>query len=165
VKALTVHQPFAHAIVAGFKNVENRTWRPSRLGLRILIHAGKGTPSPDALAAVDMDDDVDHLPRGAVVGSAVLSGWFDAHEWRMDGGLSSGTTKGAWGAWGEFWVDALRSSPWYTGRIGWWLTSARVYSRPVPCRGLQGLWVPDSEVLARCHDEEAKHDEARRSER
>src|ERR1039458_375928 len=38
VYALSVRQPYAMAIVNGWKTVENRSWRPAR-PLRLLIHA------------------------------------------------------------------------------------------------------------------------------
>lgn len=42
MKALTVKQPWASAIVSGRKDIENRSWAPrSIVGQRILIHAGK----------------------------------------------------------------------------------------------------------------------------
>ncbi len=37
---LSIQQPWAWAIVSGFKGVENRTWKNSYRG-RLLIHAGK----------------------------------------------------------------------------------------------------------------------------
>ncbi len=40
LRALTVRQPWAWAIVAGLKDIENRTWATRRRG-RILIHAGR----------------------------------------------------------------------------------------------------------------------------
>lgn len=46
MKALTVKQPWAGLIVAGGKDIENRTWRTSYRG-RVLIHAAK-TPVPYA---------------------------------------------------------------------------------------------------------------------
>lgn len=38
--ALTIRQPWAWAIMAGFKTVENRSWKTSVRG-RILVHAGR----------------------------------------------------------------------------------------------------------------------------
>ncbi len=46
MKALTVKQPWAGLIIAGGKDIENRTWRTSYRG-RVLIHAAK-TPVPYA---------------------------------------------------------------------------------------------------------------------
>lgn len=40
MKCLTIHQPWASAIVAGIKGVENRWWRTGFRGL-LAIHAGK----------------------------------------------------------------------------------------------------------------------------
>jgi hypothetical protein len=39
MKALTIRQPWAALIVAGFKNIENRTWTTKYRG-PLLIHAG-----------------------------------------------------------------------------------------------------------------------------
>ena len=43
MKVLSVQQPWASLIVAGIKTVENRTWKPSVMPGRILIHASKKT--------------------------------------------------------------------------------------------------------------------------
>lgn len=42
MKAITICQPWAWAIVEGYKHVENRTWPTKHRG-RLLIHAGKST--------------------------------------------------------------------------------------------------------------------------
>ena len=41
MKVLSVQQPWASLIVAGIKDVENRTWKPKEMPGRILIHASK----------------------------------------------------------------------------------------------------------------------------
>lgn len=66
VKCLSVCQPWAWAIVAGLKRVENRTWRTHYRG-PLLIHAGKSRKRmidvlPDGTRVPD------GLPFGAVVG-------------------------------------------------------------------------------------------------
>ncbi|HNQ88091.1 MAG TPA: ASCH domain-containing protein [Verrucomicrobiota bacterium] len=48
MKAITVRQPFAGLIVAGVKDVENRTWN-TRLRGRIAIHAASAKPSAGAM--------------------------------------------------------------------------------------------------------------------
>ena len=40
MKALSIKQPWAHAILNCGKNIENRTWRTNYRG-KLLIHAGK----------------------------------------------------------------------------------------------------------------------------
>ena len=46
MKVLTIHQPWASAIAAGQKTIENRTWRTSYRG-PLLIHAGRSLKSMD----------------------------------------------------------------------------------------------------------------------
>ncbi len=41
MKVLSVQQPWASLIVAGIKDVENRTWKPKEMPGRILVHASK----------------------------------------------------------------------------------------------------------------------------
>lgn len=43
MKVLSVQQPWASLIVAGIKDIENRTWQPKQMPERILIHASKKT--------------------------------------------------------------------------------------------------------------------------
>lgn len=64
MKALTVRQPWASLIIAGVKDVENRTWRTSYRG-RLLIHAGRGRDTCDH----EVPDD---LPGGVILGSVTL---------------------------------------------------------------------------------------------
>ena len=46
VKIISVRQPWAWLIVAGHKDIENRTWRTSYRG-RLLIHASLATEPED----------------------------------------------------------------------------------------------------------------------
>lgn len=41
MKVLSIQQPWASLIVAGIKDIENRTWKPKETPGRILIHASK----------------------------------------------------------------------------------------------------------------------------
>ena len=56
MKAFTVYQPYAHAIVAGVKHYETRP-RRTRIRGRVAVHAGR-------LAG--------NLPRGAVIGTVEI---------------------------------------------------------------------------------------------
>lgn len=42
MKALSIKQPWAHLIVSGVKDVENRSWKTNYRG-RIFVHASKQT--------------------------------------------------------------------------------------------------------------------------
>jgi len=75
MKALSIQQPWAHAILHGDKRVENRTWKAFHRGMT-LIHAGKklDTEACEFLAAPYekcwnlSEQDLHDAPRGAIVG-------------------------------------------------------------------------------------------------
>ena len=121
MKALSIRQPWAELIVAGLKDIENRTWPTDYRG-PLLIHAGMKIEPIDAdlrelvkrLSGFDLPDAAD-LPRGGIVGQAEI-------------------------------VDLVQSSPsrWFSGPYGFVLASARrLPFRPMP--GKPGLFeVPES---------------------
>jgi hypothetical protein len=129
MRALTIWQPWASAIVAGPKWLENRTWKPPAwiAGKRIAIHAGKVL---DREASEDLrlgnilspgmlwPHDPAALPRGAIIGTARVTGYV---------------------------TDS--TDPWFVGPVGWVLADVEP-CEPVPCRGAQGIWVVPAEVLA-----------------
>lgn len=69
MKVLTVHQPWASLIVAGIKDVENRSW-PTRYRGKLGIHAA----SRYEQAAINQYADLleGDLPLGALIGSVTL---------------------------------------------------------------------------------------------
>lgn len=76
MKSLTVHQPYAWAIVAGVKRLENRSWPTSYRG-PVAIHAGKSTLTAGDDGEWDREvmtgmPHVGSLPYGAFIGTAVL---------------------------------------------------------------------------------------------
>jgi hypothetical protein len=67
MKALSVKQPYAQAIIAGLKDVENRTWAPRELG-RIYIHSSKiPATNYDPIQFSSMD--LNSLACGYIIGS------------------------------------------------------------------------------------------------
>ena len=121
MKALTILQPWAWAIIHGPKRIENRSWRTHHRG-PLLIHAGKsrarlctqlndGTPVPRDLvfrAFLGMVDVVDCIPVA------------------------------------EAGDDPFAEGPWC-----WILRNPRPLRETVPFRGAQLLWtVPDD--VERC---------------
>lgn len=122
LKTLTVKQPFAAAILAGRKRVENRTWKPEnfRPGTWYALHTSREMAAPD-------DDNVKRLrqawprtewphvmPRGSVVGFFRVSGFRPANALRDD-------------------VQAV--GPWC-----WIIDRTVALDRPVQARGMMGLW-------------------------
>jgi len=81
--ALSIRQPWAWLVVNGFKDIENRTWQTKVRG-PILIHAAKGMTRQEYEdcqyfmylkyldTAYSALPDFNELPRGGIVGSAVI---------------------------------------------------------------------------------------------
>lgn len=138
--ALTVWQPWAWAIAAGLKLVENRTWRPLPLqpGDTLAIHAAAKEPEFDDLAMVRhlaaqagvVMLDTAKLVRGALVAVVTLD--------RV--------------------VSAVAELPreqrlWWTGPLGWVLRDVRVLPRPLGAKGQQGLWPIGGELVHQVWDQ------------
>lgn len=125
---LTVHQPYAWAIVHGFKDVENRSWSPMReaLGRWLLVHAGKQVANEEPYAAarwVVREAGGDLPPASAMVHGAIVGAVR----------LASVTSF-------ALYESRRERSPWATGPICWLLGDAIAFPAPIPCRGAQGLW-------------------------
>ena len=123
MRALTIRQPYADAIVWGAKRVENRS-RPlsdMHLGKMVFIHAALA-PHASKVTAADLG--LDHAPdvRGAVIGTAVLD---SCHQ----------NANGCCAPWGM------------AGFWHWVLRDVRPLPRPVPAVGMLGLWTPTPDVL------------------
>lgn len=126
MKAISIHQPWAWAIMAGHKTIENRTWETSHRGT-LLIHTSKTRSSYDRematwLARFGIDlPPWDDMPKGLLVGSVDL-------------------------------IDCVRvadvaSSPWVQGPICWLIKNPVVFTQPIPYRGKLGMFdVPDDLV-------------------
>ena len=123
VKIISVRQPWAWLIVAGHKDIENRTWRTSYRG-RLLIHASLATEPEDfpmqrqwiePCGLVIPED----LPRGAIVGAATLSHVDCGNGYQGDG--------------------LACSSPWFEGPYGFHMADAVEFAEPIPWRGQLGL--------------------------
>ncbi len=134
--ALTVKQPFASAIIAGVKPLDNRSWMPplpdddADEGLRIFVHAGLTTHDRADLARALWSECLpdDALPRGAIIGEVLVVdvvGVVDEYlRWAFN--------------------------PWYRGPYGWIFARPIAYAQPVPCAGKVRLWRPDAGTLTLC---------------
>lgn len=86
VKALSIQQPWAHLIVTGQKDIENRSWHTNMRG-RILVHAAKriDMQAYDHLKLFYKLPPVKYLERGGIVGGVEIvdcvkesdSEWFE----------------------------------------------------------------------------------------
>lgn len=70
LKALSIKQPWAYAILHLGKDIENRTWHTNYMG-DLLVHASK-TVDEDALARLRVHPD--ELALGAVIGIVRMTG-------------------------------------------------------------------------------------------
>ena len=121
-RALTIRQPWAWAVVAGHKDVENRSWSTPFRGT-IAIHAGY---AEDLEAYADLVAErgrelaipaYEQMTRGAIVGVVDLVDCVERH-----------------------------TSSWFGGPYGFVLANARMLDRPIECRGQLGLWELSSEL-------------------
>ena len=105
IKALSVRQPWAWAIIHAGKDIENRSWRSSTVRGRVAIHASKGMGRAEYNESANfikmLTDSVPQAPaleRGGIIGSVEI-------------------------------VDGVRSSPspWFFGPFG------LVLANPEPC--------------------------------
>lgn len=123
MRVLTVRQPWASAIVQGWKDIENRTWETRYRG-PLLIHAAAAPPDPADLAPVEtmLGRPLNREERAEIM--------------RRSGAGSCGGIVGIVDL-----VDVVTAhpSPWFVGPVGWVLRNPR----PLPfrpCRGRLGLW-------------------------
>ena len=129
MKILSVRNPWAWLLVAGYKDIENRTWRTSYRG-RLLIHASLGADPENFMpkqrewlefAGIAIPED---LPRGAIVGSVNLTGVVGQQR------DNSGTDTGQ---------DGTTASPWFEGPYGFLMTDAVEFEKPIQWRGRLGI--------------------------
>ena len=130
IRALTVQQPWAHAIAHLDKRTENRT-RPLRRGIETLfIHAGKAPLDPRAAEPffhrrIRLPED---LAYGAIVAVTSIVGCCGAGF----PGARGGCDCDSWAADGQ----------WH-----WQLGDVTPLREPVPCKGALGLWKPTPDVI------------------
>ena len=127
MKAFTVYQPYAYAIIAGLKQYETRPRRTHIRG-RVAVHAAKGNPKFVTLA-VDMAlPDTMKLHYGAVLGTVEIADCVPVEE--IVHTLSEREK-----ALGDY----------SSGRFAWVLRNPVAFSTPVPAKGKQGWWNWDEE--------------------
>lgn len=138
IRGLSLVEPWATAIVRGLKLVETRSWATPYRGL-VAIHASRnrgsvmdGTAKNLFLAAgVALPE---HWPFGCIVAVATL---WDIQ--RTENMTSLSPLERIFG-------DYTR------GRFGWVLREVKKLERPIPARGMLGLWRIPKDPLARVRE-------------
>lgn len=123
MKALTVRQPFAHAIIRLDKDVENHSYPVNYRG-PLLIHAGfyKERYPREVLAEYmkrpPSEAELSDLPRGCIIGAVYLE-------------------------------DCVRNakSRWADRGMWHWKLACPRPMRPVECKGWLRLWTPPRAVI------------------
>ncbi len=111
MKALSIRQPWAWAIMAGHKKVENRSWSTLHRG-PLLIHAAKAIDLAGFRLCRELGIQVpEQLPLGAILGQVEL---YDV-------------------------VESL-DSPWFVGPMGFLVRDPRPLAEPLPWTGRLGLF-------------------------
>lgn len=130
MKALSIHQPWAWAILHAGKSVENRSWRTDHRG-PLLIHASKSRASYDRQRAEDWRRVLnielppwESLPTGRLVGVVSVLDCIPLE----NGGFGS-------------------HSPWASGPWLWVLSDPRPFPEPVVFRGLQNLFNVPADLI------------------
>ena len=122
MKALTIKQPWVHAILREGKDIENRSWQRSFRGW-LALHAS-AQPRRDVVFPRGIRiPDLDSLDYSAVCGVA-----------RVTGIVSDSRSK--W-----FWHPGEGST-----NYGWLLADVTPLKRPIPCKGALGLWEVPAEI-------------------
>ncbi len=131
MKAITVRQPWASLIAAGYKRVETRSWATGYRG-PLAIHAAKGLPTRTRMRTeerefAEQERALGRLPRRIPFGAVVATVYL-ARVMPTESAIS--IVSGLERYLGDF-------SP---GRFAWFLEDARPLDDPAPIRGALGLW-------------------------
>jgi hypothetical protein len=128
VRVLSIQQPWAWAIVEGYKRVENRTWTTEHRGA-VLIHAGANVRGPKDFESLRRKHHLrapsrSEIDRGCIVGVAELIGVVRRK-------------------------DAKRFGRWFKGPYGLVFRNAVALRKPVKLKSQLGLYRPTAALLAR----------------
>jgi hypothetical protein len=126
MKALSIRQPWAWLIAAGYKDIENRSWSTGLIG-RIYIHASQRFDNK-ALNTTPLNRkgflDTQALSK---IQELALSRRYPAIIGEVD--VTDCVT--------------YSPSPWFTGRYGFVLANPVLYDVPIPCKGRTFFFEPD----------------------
>lgn len=156
MKALTVQQPWAWAIVHGGKGVENRTQAWSYRG-PLAIHAGaresqRGVQSALVQRAMGDAMRAGRLPIDLAFGAFI--GVVDLVDVHRSTGLGDDPWEWCCQPWGEPPGVLLKGDGKFTGpKTHLVLANPRPLATPIPATGRLGIWTPDDGVLEQLQDE------------
>jgi hypothetical protein len=135
MKALSLWEPWASAVVLGIKKIETRSWDTRHHGI-LLIHAAKHPPEdlPNLLRHLQraFEPEPLHFNLGYLIGMVnVVRTMRTEH-------ISTYTDVGP---------SELEWGDYRPGRYGWFLTNPCPFKQPIPYRGRQGLFEVPEEIV------------------
>ncbi|MGO8997704.1 MAG: hypothetical protein ACLQVI_30675 [Polyangiaceae bacterium] len=119
IRCLAVRQPWAWALVSGFKDVENRSWSTDYRGPIAILGSTTKTEVNQLAKAHDLGSL--GSPFGAILGVVDLVDIVPLSE-------------------------SLESNPWAWGPQCWLVANARTFAVPIPCKGKLNLFTLDGPV-------------------
>lgn len=127
IKALSIRQPWAWAIINAGKDIENRNWTTKFRG-PFCIHAAKGMTLAEWDDAMDFIDRQFPVPLASKFGRRASA--VNSHEGRRGGIIGVAEI-----------VDCVEAStsPWFMGRYGFVLENVRAVPF-IPVRGALGFF-------------------------
>lgn len=163
MRAITLHQPWASAILAEVKPWENRTWAPRALldggALWLALHAGQAT-----------DRSLSKVVEPATAWTTRRTGWDRLRDlWpSMPGRRPEDYPRGILGLVRFDGAGAIADypealgDPWASGPVVWRVGRVIRLRDPIPVKGAQGLWTPPPDVRATLRELLADHHQASR---
>lgn len=123
LRALSIQQPWIHAILHCGKEIENRSWRTHHRGW-IALHASAARDKCFFYPRGVKEPDLDDLDYSAICGVARLVDVVTEHRSK--------------------WFNT--PDPWSVN-YGWVLEDVRVLKQPIPCKGTLGLWLVPPKIV------------------
>ena len=121
MKALSIKQPWAWLICAGYKDIENRDWKLPAYGFfppqRIYVHASKVADWEAIMNNYLRKKMVDKIIKGRQLSLGAIIGEVDI-------------------------IDCVTQSksPWFVGEYGFVLINPILYGEPIPYKGRLGFF-------------------------
>jgi hypothetical protein len=126
MRALSIKQPWAWLICAGYKDVENRKFDAPRCG-RIYVHASRKV---DDEGAIWLWENKERLGiQGCINDWTVI-----CNTWKQGAIIGEVDIE---------YVTLRHSSLWFTGPLGYVLRNPELYDKPIPCKGKLGFFEPE----------------------
>jgi len=150
MKAITIIQPWATLLALGEKRFETRSWATRHRG-QIAIHAGKKVDrricreEPFRSVLAKHGYTADNLPAGAIIAVTSLQDCYRVTRPCGEEGVVWLEANGRKLAWDPAKLEAREEQEYVfgdyrEGRYAWEMADVQLLERPIPAKGMQGLW-------------------------